>query len=43
VIEEVLELGDHGVLSTSGRGHSEETLCRYLSTPSECELEEGLP
>ena len=43
VLEEVLELKDHGVLSTSGGGHSEETLCLSLSTPSRYELEEGLP
>ena len=43
VLEEVLELEGHGVLSTSGGGHSVETQCLSLSTPSRYELEEGLP
>ena len=43
VLEEVVELRDHDVLSTSSEGRSVETLCRYLSTPSGYEPEEGLP
>jgi hypothetical protein len=42
VLEEVVELGDHGALSTSGEGRSAGTLCQHLSTPSKCELEEAL-
>jgi hypothetical protein len=42
VLEEEVELGDHGALLASGRGHSMGTLCQHLSTLSEYELEEAL-
>jgi len=42
VLEEEVELGDHGALSTSSEGRSVETQCWYLSTPSGYELEEAL-
>ena len=40
-LEEEVELGDHGVLSTSDGGRSAGKLCQRLSALSEGELEEA--